>query len=31
MFIFPIASAVFAVLIVASLLLWKAGAGEPNS
>jgi hypothetical protein len=31
MLIFPIATAVFAALIVATLLLWKAGANEPNS
>jgi hypothetical protein len=30
MLVFPIVSALFAALIVAALLLWKAGASEPR-
>jgi hypothetical protein len=30
MIVFPIVSAVFAALIVAAILLWKAGATEPR-
>ena len=30
MLMFPIVSAVFAALIVAAILLWKAGASQPR-
>jgi hypothetical protein len=30
MLIFPIVSTVFAALIIAAVLLWKAGASEPR-
>jgi hypothetical protein len=30
MLVFPVVSALFAALIVAAVLLWKAGASEPR-